>query len=213
MTLTKLNFLAVLLLFVSCENIPVHQSSLQMTNIEKKTEYKIIPNLQIAKEQLELNQLEGKWYFKNEPFSGYSVVYHPNRIVAERIGFYHGKRQGLAQKFYPDRLLQKEFYYQANKLDGIVKIWSPNPNSILIVKSNYVKGVRHGVQTKWYHNGQMLRQTNLNMGKEEGMQKAWLKNGKIYINYEAKNGRTFGLKKANLCYELEDEVIQFTSNK
>lgn len=46
-------------------------------------------------------------------------------------------------------------------------------------------------------------------GREEGMQKAWRENGKIYNNYEAKNGRIFGLKRANLCYELENEEVQF----
>ena len=33
-------------------------------------------------------------------------------------------------------------------------------------------------------------------------------NGKIYNNYEAKNGRIFGLKRASLCFQLEDEIVQ-----
>jgi antitoxin component YwqK of YwqJK toxin-antitoxin module len=45
-------------------------------------------------------------------------------------------------------------------------------------------------------------------GQEEGMQKAWRENGKIYNNYEAKNGRIFGLKRASLCFQLEDEIVQ-----
>jgi len=39
------------------------------------------------------------------------------------------------------------------------------------------------------------------------MQKAWLKNGTLYVNYEAKNGRVFGMRRANSCYKLEDETI------
>ncbi|MEM7512572.1 MAG: toxin-antitoxin system YwqK family antitoxin, partial [Bacteroidota bacterium] len=46
-------------------------------------------------------------------------------------------------------------------------------------------------------------------GKEEGLQQAWRENGKIYNNYEAKNGRIFGLKRANLSYELDNEIIQY----
>ena len=45
-------------------------------------------------------------------------------------------------------------------------------------------------------------------GREEGMQQAWRRNGKIYNNYEAKNGRIFGLKRANLCFQLEEEIVQ-----
>ena len=44
-------------------------------------------------------------------------------------------------------------------------------------------------------------------GKEEGLQKAWLPNGTLYVNYEAKNGRIFGMLRANSCYKLENEVV------
>jgi hypothetical protein len=40
------------------------------------------------------------------------------------------------------------------------------------------------------------------------LQKAWLENGTIYVNYEAKNGRVFGMKRANLCYQLKNEKIE-----
>ena len=46
------------------------------------------------------------------------------------------------------------------------------------------------------------------MGKEEGIQQAFRKNGDLFANYEAKEGRIFGLKKAALCFGLEDENIQ-----
>ena len=65
------------------------------------------------------------------------------------------------------------------------------------------------MQKKWYVTGELFKQTNINQGREEGMQQAWRKNGKLYVNYEAKNGRIFGMRKANLCYELDDEKIQF----
>lgn len=213
LTSIKIYSLVVAFLLTSCDEITIPNSDVHHMNNIKKTEEKVIPNLQIEKQQLILNQLEGKWYYQNQPFSGQAETHHPNGALAENIGFYNGKKEGIAQKWYPDSLLQKESFYRANKLDGVVKVWSPNPNSILIVESNYVNGVRNGFQTRWYRNGQMLRRAHLNMGKEEGMQQAWLKNGKIYINYEAKNGRTFGLRKANLCYELEDEVVQFTNDK
>ena len=45
-------------------------------------------------------------------------------------------------------------------------------------------------------------------GKEKGLQKAWLQNGTLYVNYEAKNGRVFGMKRANLCYQLKNEKIE-----
>lgn len=47
------------------------------------------------------------------------------------------------------------------------------------------------------------------MGMEEGIQQTFRKNGALYANYEAKEGRIFGLKKAALCYGLEDQSIQY----
>ena len=46
------------------------------------------------------------------------------------------------------------------------------------------------------------------MGQEEGLQQAFRKNGDLYANYEAKEGRIFGLKKAALCFGLQNEEIK-----
>ena len=71
----------------------------------------------------------------------------------------------------------------------------------------------HGVEKKWYANGQLAKERQLVNGKEEGLQKAWLQNGTLYVNYEAKNGRIFGLRRANSCYQLEDEVVVKSENE
>lgn len=168
----------------------------------------IIPEFCISKDLLILDQLEGKWYYQDESFSGLALSFHANGSKAEEVKYYQGKKEGMARKWYPDGTLQKESYYRANHLDGVLKLWSPSPEHTLVVESNYVNGARHGLQRRWFESGQLQRRTNFNLGTEEGLQQAWLENGKIYVNYEAKNGRTFGLRKANLCYELEDENIK-----
>jgi antitoxin component YwqK of YwqJK toxin-antitoxin module len=70
-------------------------------------------------------------------------------------------------------------------------------------------GKAHGEQKQWYPTGELYKKLNMNMGKEEGIQQAFRKNGDLYANYEAKEGRIFGLKKAALCYGLEDENIKY----
>ena len=55
--------------------------------------------------------------------------------------------------------------------------------------------------------GQLAKQRQLVDGHETGLQQAWLQNGTLYVNYEAKNGRVFGMQRANSCYKLEDEKI------
>ena len=64
------------------------------------------------------------------------------------------------------------------------------------------------MQWEWYQSGSTFKKINLVDGREEGLQQSWRENGKLYSNYEAKNGRIFGLKRANLCYQLKDETLQ-----
>lgn len=167
---------------------------------------KVVLDVEVNKDKLILNQLEGRWCYNDVPFNGYAVDYHENGVKAASISYYDGKKEGVAKKWFPTNALQKESYYNANKLVGTVISWWPN--GLVSSEAHYKMGVRHGIQKIWYANSQLARQTTIVDGKEEGLQQAWLENGKIYVNYEAKNGRVFGLKKANLCYELEDEVVQ-----
>mgnify|MGYP003651573013 FL=1 len=173
---------------------------------DKNDKTKVVADLEVAKEDLKLNPKEGKWYYQNKPFNGYSVVYYANDTLAEKVGYYDGKKEGKAFKWFADGTLKKEYFYVANHLDGTVKTWWPSgaPST----ESHYVNGTKHGEQKVWYANGQLSRKTQINNGKEEGLQQAWLENGKLYVNYEAKNGRIFGMKRSNLCYELEDEIVQ-----
>ncbi len=166
----------------------------------------VIAPVEVAKNELTLRPKLGKWFYRDKAFTGYTMVYHPNGAIAERMGYYQGKKQGRTQKWFADGTLRRWATYHANRLNGRVRSWWPN--GVLSMESNYVDGVAHGVQRKWYPNGQLARQTRLNLGREEGMQQAWLRNGKLYANYEARDGRFFGLKRSNLCYALEDEVVQ-----
>ncbi|MFK7981436.1 MAG: toxin-antitoxin system YwqK family antitoxin, partial [Saprospiraceae bacterium] len=73
-------------------------------------------------------------------------------------------------------------------------------------------GIGNGEQKEYYKSGAKFKLKHLINGKEEGIQQSWRENGKIYNNYEAKNGRIFGLKRASLCYELEEEIVQYAED-
>ena len=165
-----------------------------------------IPDVEVDKELLGLNKIEGRWYYQGVPFGGYAIQTNDNGQLIEKTGFVDGKRQGLALKWHSNGLISSEKYYQENRLEGTTKTWWPNGQQS--TESNYFNRERHGIQKKWYPSGQIARIMRFNQGKEEGLQQAWLQTGKLYANYEAKNGRFFGLKRANLCYQLEDEVVQ-----
>ncbi|GAA3520768.1 hypothetical protein GCM10022393_38800 [Aquimarina addita] len=160
----------------------------------------------VKKDQLVLNQNEGKWYYRTIPFNGFAITYHANGKLKEKIGYYKGKKEGVAKKWFDNGLLQKESFYIQNHLDGKVTVWWSNGK--IASQARYINGVRDGVQQKWFQSGSLAKKTYLENGKENGMQQAWLENGKIYVNYEARNGRVFGLQRADLCYQLKKEKIK-----
>ncbi len=173
---------------VSTENLPI-----------------IIDNVEVLKKELVLNGNKGLWYYKDKPYNGYSLKLYPNGALEEKWGFYNGRREGVARRWTKNEKLQLESYYKNNRLIGVYKTWWEN--GVLAGESYYEDGVKQGVERKWFSNGQLFKLRNFVDGKEHGFQKAWLANGKLYVNYEAKNGRIFGLRRANSCYRLEDEVI------
>ena len=194
-------FLFFLLLFVNCKE----SSSDQNVDKTVAVEFEVIDSVIVEKKELVLNQIEGKWYLNHLPFNGYSLKYHSNGTVAERLGFYNGKREGIAQRWSENGVLRVESYYKQNRLVGSYKSWWEN--GVLGSESTYINGKITGLSKEWYPTGELAKERQLVNGKEEGLQRGWLKNGTLYVNYEAKNGRIFGMKRANSCYQLKDEVV------
>lgn len=163
-----------------------------------------VPEITTLKSALEYDRKISLWILDDQPFSGFAVSYYPDSSLMEKIGILDGKKQNTAIKWYPDGHLQSVSNYHKGKLHGEKKLWARDSIHVLLADYNFFRGRAHGEQKKWYPTGELYKILNLDMGKEEGLQKAYRKNGALYANYEAKSGRIFGLKKASLCYGLED---------
>ena len=165
-----------------------------------------IPDTIVNKSILSYNNEKSLWTLNEKPYSGYAVSYYQSTL-RERIGILNGRKETLANLWYPKGNLKQVANYHNGKLHGEKKVWSSD--SVLLSHLNYQSGKPHGEQKTWYPTGELHKKLNLNKGKEEGIQQAFRKNGELYANYEAKEGRIFGLKKAALCYGLEDEKIKY----
>lgn len=170
-----------------------------------------IPNTIVDLSALHYENKTSVWSLKNQLYSGYAVSFHQDSILKEKIGILNGKKQNQAIQWYPDGHYKQVTNYHKGRLHGAKKVWSAEPSHVLIAHLNYISGKAHGEQKKWYPNGALFKKLNLNMGREEGIQQAFRQNGALYANYEAKAGRIFGLKKAALCFGLEDEDVQYTN--
>ena len=176
-----------------------------ITAKKETSKNEVIANIEIAKDSLVLNGNEGNWYYKNQLFNGYSVKHYANGSLQQKVGFLNGKKYGVAQYWFRNGVLKTQSHYQENKLVGNYTTWWNN--GTMALESFYINGKEEGVSKRWYKDGSLAKLRNLVEGKEVGLQKAWLKNGKLYVNYEAKNGRIFGMRRAKSCYQLKDEEV------
>jgi len=165
--------------------------------------------LTVATEQLELHANEGMYFYKDLPFTGLAQTHDAAGVLVEETTFEAGKREGYRQKWYGNGQLSYRAHYVQGRLDGTTHTWWIDGQ--MRSESSFTEGVSHGTQRQWYKSGALFKEINLVGGKEEGMQKAWRENGKLYNNYQARNGRIYGLKRANLCYELDDEEVQYVN--
>ncbi len=191
-----------LLVLVTCASFSCKKNVATKSTVDIQI---VIDSVEVLKKKLLLNQIKGAWYFMGEPFNGYSVKYHSNGALAERLGFYKGKREGTAKRWSANGKLLVESHYKNNRLHGRYTTWWDN--QVAASEANYENGKINGIEKQWYASGQLAKVRNLVDGKEHGLQKAWLENGILYVNYEAKNGRIFGMRRANSCYQLKDEQV------
>lgn len=163
--------------------------------------------LTIQEDLLFLDQHHGTFFYQGKPFTGVAESFYPNGVKAKETSFRAGKKQGISRKWFSDGQISFEAQYLRNRLHGMAKTWWKNGQ--LRSWAQFNKGILEGTVKEWYKSGAKFKEMHYVQGKEEGLQKAWRENSKIYNNYEAKNNRIFGLKRANLCYELKDENVQY----
>lgn len=203
----------VFLLFMIIAHLGCKESKYTKVNAESNTNVNIdsiqIPNVLKEKSELQFDHKKSLWTFESRLFSGYAVSYFPNKTLMEKIGILNGQKHNKSLTWYADGQLRRSANYMNGKLHGEKKSWSPDALHVLVSHLNYKGGKLHGLQKKWYPTGEIFKVLNLKNGKEEGMQKGYRKNGVLYANYEARESRIFGLKKAALCYGLDDEKIQY----
>lgn len=153
-----------------------------------------------------------EWFYNGDLFSGFIVDYYEDNSLKLKMSISQGKRHNKTEKWFPNGELMEVSNYDNGKLNGEKKVWAQNSEHTLISQFYFRSGKAHGEQVKWYSSGEIYKIMNYEEGIESGIQKAYRKNGALYANYEARNGRIYGLKKSKLCYGLEDEQIIGYSN-
>lgn len=66
--------------------------------------------------------------------------------------------------------------------------------------------VRNGEFRTWHSNGQLAEVRRYVNGREDGLQQSWTSEGVMYLNYEVREGRRYGLVNSRPCLPADDKT-------
>ena len=117
-----------------------------------------------------------------------------------RNGYYittfdQGDYQEHLKRYPSGELYQWQLKYKGKKV-RLMRFWQ---NSRLMLERSYQQGRRHGSSHSWHANGRLASLQHHQNGLEVGWQKQWDTTGDLFVNYFAKNGRSYGLVNARAC--------------
>jgi len=73
------------------------------------------------------------------------------------------------------------------------------PNGHVRSRVQYADDVFHGEYRTWTIEGKPYELKHFAFGREVGRQQAWDSAGKLYLNYEVRDGRRYGMANAKPC--------------
>lgn len=97
-------------------------------------------------------------------------------------------------------LLSQTLYRDGRKVGRFVSYW---PNHRRRVEALYAGDVIEGAYRSWHANGLAAEVRHYVAGHEAGPQQAWTDRGELYLNFEVRNGRHYGLVNARPCLPTE----------
>ncbi|HBS87115.1 MAG: hypothetical protein A2W91_02765 [Bacteroidetes bacterium GWF2_38_335] len=142
--------------------------------------------------------LDMEGYFVNDLQHGKWTYYRKNGKIGNEGNYFEGKMDGEWVYWYNyDRIVTDRgrtliFYNQDTSI--LIGEYQISPDQ-LWKKCNYNKGVKEGLWTVYYENGQLFHEGNFSDAKEDGVWKSWFENGQLKSEGEFVGGIMNGLWK------------------
>lgn len=166
----------------------------------------VIPNFQVRSSDSALHLINGVWYYHHQLFSGTMKSFYSSNKIKAIQRFYMGKEEGLLTTFYETGKLDSKRYYHLGEKDSINSGWWPNGTPRF--EYRFRNGMYDGDFKEWYVSGKPLKHIVFQDGNEM-RGKGWRENGKVYMSFEMRDGRLYGVVNPNLCYSLKNEKGEF----
>jgi protein SCO1/2 len=80
------------------------------------------------------------------------------------------------------------------------------PNGRLRSEATYAADAYEGEYRTWYQSGKPYELRHYDKGHEEGLQQSWTEAGELYLNYEVRDGRRYGMVNATPCVTVGEKM-------
>ena len=98
---------------------------------------------------------------------------------------------------YPNGRIASVRVYRDDRKAGTHTTWWAN-GSVRSV-AQYADDAYDGGYWTWYETGRPYEMRQFVRGRESGRQQSWTRDGVMYLNYEVREGRRYGLVNARPC--------------
>ncbi len=187
----------ILFLVYSCTN----NNSKDITFNEQKVLEKYI-----LKSSREVSIKNDVVFLNEKKYNGFLYELHPDTKDTISVeGYLNGVLHGICKKWYPNKKLLEERFYNHGKKNGKQNAYWKNGNKKFefIAKNDAYEGEMR----EYTFDGKLIHLATYANGQEEGTQKLWYDNGKIRANYVIINGKRYGLLGTKNCKNVSDSIF------
>lgn len=180
--------------------------TIEQPTVVKERQAPIIPAIGVRADDSKLHLENGYWYYGDSLFSGHVHAFYSNGNMQRMQTYYQGKEEGILLTWFQDGQKESERYFVAGEKDGLHKGWWEN--GMRRFEYQFKDGMYEGDFKEWFSSGAAFKHIEYKNGVEiRG--KGWRENGKLYMSYEVKGTRRYGLMNAQPCYTLKNEKGQY----
>lgn len=168
-----------------------------MCSLPDKNGLHVPSGLQVKRNDQNLYQLQGLWYYKGSPFSGHIIQETANHTIVYKASIEEGMANGRSLSFYADGQPMLEQAFLQGRLHGASKQYWRNGQCKYVLF--YKNGQFEGTQKAFFESGQVREEANYLAGKPEGLQRSWDEKGQLISNYTIRNNKLYGIIRAESC--------------
>lgn len=104
--------------------------------------------------------------------------YNQNNKLCREYGLFNSSFDGVFREFYESGRISSERFYNAGKMDGFAKEWSPDGSECFVTL--YVDGEECGrKKMEYFESGMLLREIDMNGNVPDGLEVTYHENGKV----------------------------------